>query len=130
MNYIKSVVNSKKKSSCHVSRGPLCLNTAVDSMSLDLAKAFVAYQNMTQSTQYMYNPECVRKIYNSVYWSAMDKISADTDSDDKFGLYLFLGIAIGAVFVIAILLLVIYFKRRNNGEDESEDSTTKKLTGP
>ena len=87
--------------------------------------------NMTQSATFYENPEYVRTIYNSLYWSAMKKIMNDDADDDKFGLYLFLGIAIGAVFVIAILLLVIYFKRRKSDEDETEEGTTvKKLADP
>ena len=85
---------------------------------------------MTMSTAFFDNPACVKTIYNGVYWTALDKISDADSEDDKFGLYLFLGIAIGAVFVIAILLLVIYFKRRKTDEDETEEASTKKLTGP
>lgn len=118
------------KSPCHVKRGPLCINAKVDDVSTDFYKAYVAYTRLTQDANYYNNTECVRKIYNSLYWTALDKIKEAEGEDDKFGLYLFLGIAIGAVFIIAILLLVIYFKRRKSDEDESEGITPDKLTTP
>jgi len=100
-------------------------------MPMAFFHAFIAYMNMTQGPNFYDNEVCVKTLYNSLYWTAVKKVNdeeADED-DDKFGLYLFLGIAIGAVFVIAILLLVIYFKRRKTDEDE-EETSKEKLTTP
>jgi hypothetical protein len=91
-------------------------------MPIDFAKAYTAFSDAKGSAEYVNNTECVKSMYNSLYWKAIDAIGAD---EDNVGLYLFLGIAIGAVFVIAIILLVIYFKNRKT--DETTE-TTEKLT--
>jgi len=94
-------------------------------MPMEFFKAYKAYIDMTQSINVYDNNDCVKKTFNTLYWTAVDKINEEEEDDeDKFGLYLFLGIAIGAVFIIAILLLVIYFKRRKSDEDEAEEPTT------
>jgi hypothetical protein len=105
-------------------KGVFCLPKAFDSMSLEFYKAYVAYNDITRGTKFAFNQDCVKKTINKDYWFAHDKASDDDES--KFGLYLFLGIAIGAVFVIAILLLVIYFKRKGEDDEETEGNT--KLT--
>ena len=97
-------------------------------MSLEFYKAYIAYMKMTQPAAFINNEECVSTIYTNVYWTAVNKVKEAEDDEDKFGLYLFLGIAIGAVFVIAILLLVIYFKRRKSDEEETEEGATTKMT--
>ncbi len=116
-----------EKSPCHIKRGPLCLNKKIDDMPLEFFKAYVSYMKMTQPALFINNTECVSNIYTKLYWTSIDKINEADSDEDKFGLYLFLGIAIGAVFVIAILLLVIYFKRRKSDEDEAEETTTGKM---
>eukprot|EP01022_Parablepharisma_sp_SALTPOND_P016478 TRINITY_DN241_c0_g1_i1.p1 TRINITY_DN241_c0_g1~~TRINITY_DN241_c0_g1_i1.p1 ORF type:complete len:468 (+),score=34.89 TRINITY_DN241_c0_g1_i1:878-2281(+) len=121
-------VASFEKPLCHVKRGPLCLYKKADDMPLEFYKAYIAFIKVTQPVSVMENDECVRAIYNNLYWKAQDKIKESEDEEDKFGLYLFLGIAIGAVFVIAILLLVIYFKRRKADEDDLEETTGERLT--
>ena len=102
---------------------------AIDDMPMTFFRAYVAYVKATQAISLLKNPPCVDTIYNSLYKMSVQKIAED-DDDDKFGLYLFLGIAIGAVFVIAILLLVIYFKRRKSDDEDVEGgaATKEKLT--
>jgi len=94
----------------------------LDDMPSDFANAFKAYSDARNSAEYVNNTECVKKMYNSLYWKAVDVIEGDSDN---VGLYLFLGIAIGAVFVIAIILLVIYFKNRKT--DDTSDTPAEKL---
>ena len=101
-------------------------------MPIEFFKAYVAYVKVTQPNSIDFdkdNEKCVKSTFNRLYWTAIDMIENE-DDEDKSGLYLFLGVAIGAVFVIAILLLVIYFKRRNTEEEESEETTkgAEKLT--
>ena len=84
-------------------------------MGNEFYKAYIAYHELTGYQRYLNNTSLIKETVNSMYWTIKNKVG----DDDKFGLYLFLGIAIGAVFVIAILLLVIYFKRRK-GEDETD----------
>ena len=84
-------------------------------MGNEFYNAYIAYHELTGYQRYINNTQLIKETVNSVYWAIKSKVS----DDDKFGLYLFLGIAIGAVFVIAILLLVIYFKRKK-GEDETD----------
>ena len=88
-------------------------------MGEDYYKALVTYTKMTRWVSVHNNTECVKKTLNSEYWSSYDMINGADDDEDKFGLYLFLGIAIGAVVVIGALLLVIYLKRRK-GDDQDE----------
>ncbi len=99
-------------------------------MSTELAKAIVAYTNSSNYELITDNDACVRTIFNNAYWSALKIVYPGDDSEDGFGLYLFLGIAVGAVFVIAVLLLVIYFKRRKTDESEETEEGAKKLTEP
>ena len=113
--------------SCHISKGVFCMNKPIDEMPISFFMAYVAYIKATQAVALLENPPCVDTIYNSLYKTALKKID-ENDDDDKFGLYLFLGIAIGAVFVIAILLLVIYFKRRKSDEEETNEGVTKLTT--
>ena len=103
---------------CHISKGVLCLYKPLADMEQNFFKAFVQYNNMVKGAAFFANEECVKKVINSDYWFAKEKI--DEGDDDKFGLYLFLGIAIGAVVVIGILLLVIYLKRGNDDEEERQ----------
>lgn len=88
-------------------------------MDINFFKAFVQYNEMIKWASFHENEDCVKKVINADYWFAKEKVDSDAD-DDKFGLYLFLGIAIGAVVVIGILLLVIYLKR---GSEEDEETT-------
>lgn len=74
---------------------------------------------MTRWVSFFRNEDCVKNVINIDYWKAMNKINLE--EDDKFGLYLFLGIAIGAVVVIGVLLLIIYLKR--GGDDEEQTSS-------
>lgn len=115
---------------CHVLRGVLCLNVEHSKMSEEYAKAYVAYANFSNYHMFVDNEACVKTIYNKLFWTAMDKLYGSGAEDDTFGLYLFLGIAIGSVFIIAILLLVIYFRRRKTDEYDSSENSTNKLTGP
>lgn len=93
-------------------------------MSQEFYKAYVAYLDLTTGPKFMFNQDCVKQTINKDYFYAVNQIADDDES--RFGLYLFLGIAIGAVFVIAILLLVIYFKRKGEDDDDTEGNT--KLT--
>ena len=77
-------------------------------------------------TKFLFNQECVKQTINKDYWYAVKQ--AEDDDESRFGLYLFLGIAIGAVFVIAILLLVIYFKRKGEDDEETTEGNTKLTT--
>lgn len=89
-------------------------------MSNEFYKALVAYLEFTQGVNLKYNEDCVKYALNYVYWDAYKKLNPEGPLDDNFGLYLFLGIAIGAVIVIAILLLIIYFKRKGDDEEETD----------
>ncbi len=94
-------------------------------MSEDYLNAVLTYTKMTKWVAIHKNDECVKKTINSEYYDAFDALNSD-DDEDKFGLYLFLGIAIGAVVVIGALLLVIYLKRRKGDEgDETTGGNTK-----
>jgi hypothetical protein len=121
-DYMNEMVSSQK---CHFEAGPLCMYKNVDDMSVSWAKAYIAFTDFSDYSKYVDNPEFVKNTMNKLYYQILDKALSEEDS--KFGLYLFLGIAIGAVFVIAILLLVIYFKRRK-GEEEDTAGATAKLT--
>lgn len=96
------------------------MTKALEDMGTEFYRAYIAYHDMTEYTRFANNTDLIKDTVNSLYWNIKKKI---VDDDNKFGLYLFLGIAIGAVFVIAILLLVIYFKRRK-GDDEEAAPTT------
>jgi len=97
-------------------------------MGLDFAKAYVKYNNATRWAMYMNNTECVKKVLNADFWDAIKMIEdAAEDDDDKFGLYLFLGVAIGAVVVIAVLLLVIYLKKSKSDEEENTSEEPMKV---
>jgi hypothetical protein len=118
-------VKAMKNETCHVSRGPLCMAKNYDDMDTDYLRAYLAYQKMTRWALYFNNTECVKNVINMEYYK-MQKVLDDKEADvGKFGLYLFLGIAIGAVVVIAILLLVIYFKRKKGEDEETNEATTK-----
>ena len=107
---------------CHVLRGIFSMTKK--GLTLDYAKAVRAYYIATTGAIIVENADCVKKSINRLYWDS-DKMvkDAEEEEEDQFGLYLFLGIAIGAVFVIAILLLVIYFKRRKNEDDDAGADT-------
>ena len=111
----------QKTTGCHITKGPLCLLKEFSQMGDDYYNAVVIYTKMTKWVAVFNNTDCVKKTLNSEYWDAFDAISIDED-EDKFGLYLFLGIAIGAVVVIGALLLVIYLKRRKSEDDEPTDT--------
>lgn len=109
---------------CHISRGIFCKYS--NDMPKEFYQAYIAYMNVTRGVNYLDNLECVKKTINLEYWTFFDK-AADED-ESRFGLYLFLGIAIGAVFVIAILLLVIYLKRKGDDDEETTEPGNAKLT--
>jgi len=111
-------------------RGPLCKQKKMAEMGDGYYKALIAYYRLTRWHMYQDNPECVKKVINSDYWEAVDilKKEEDDDDDDNFGLYLFLGVAIGAVVVIAVLLLVIYLKRGKSDEEETTGNDPLKVT--
>jgi hypothetical protein len=120
--------SNKLNETCHILSGPFCKFKSDDNMPIEYYKALVAVMELSQGSNYKFNADCAKQTVNKDYWVTVDKASTES----RFGLYLFLGIAIGAVFVIAILLLVIYFKRK--GDDEDDDSgqglTTKKEQTP
>jgi len=93
----------------------------MNEISVEYAKAYVLYHNMTAWSTYHNNPECVKNMLYPQYWAAIKTVKGEEEEEDKFGLYLFLGVAIGAVVVIAVLLLVIYMKK---GKSEEEEGTT------
>jgi hypothetical protein len=96
-----------------------------DDLDTDFLRAYVTYQKMTRWALYFNNTDCVKNVINFEFYK-IQGILDDRDSEtSKFGLYLFLGIAIGAVVVIAILLLVIYFKRKKGEDEETNEATTK-----
>ncbi len=126
MNYVKQV--AENKDGCHVGRGPLCTPSEFKDMGEDYYRALVAYNKMTRWNMFYNNTDCVKKILNSEFWDAVDAIDEADDDDDKFGLYLFLGVAIGAVVVIAILLLVIYLKKSKTDDEETSGEEPLKVT--
>lgn len=95
-------------------------------MDMKYYKALVAYNNMTKGILYQNISDCTLKIFDPDYSFALSKVKDAADEQDKFGLYLFLGIAIGAVVVIAILLLVIYLKKGKDNEGTDEPTTSSK----
>ena len=112
-------LNPDRAKDCNIARGVFSLTKS--DLTIDYARAYKAYILMTQGAITVDNEECVKKSISKMYWDAVAKVDAeDVEDEDQFGLYLFLGIAIGAVFVIAILLLVIYFKRRKSDDDDTE----------
>lgn len=120
-SYAISMADSAEQK-CHISEdeGVLCMyKNKIENMGKEYASAYVAFYEGTQFSKYAENPEYIKLTINKKYWDA----KKSSEEDSKFGLYLFLGIAIGAVFVIAVLLLVIYFKRRKG--DDTEEGTTK-----
>ena len=96
-------------------------------MSDDYYKAIVAYNKLIRWNAVYNNTDCVKKNVNAEYWDAVDAL-AEEDADDKFGLYLFLGVAISAVVVIAILLLVIYLKKNSTDDEETTGEEPLKVT--
>ncbi len=113
---------AEKNPKCHISKGPLCLSKPIAEMGKTYYQALVAYYKATKWVALYNTEECMMNALEAEYVYAFKQIGSD-DDDDQFGLYLFLGIAIGAVFVIAILLLVIYFKRRQSDDSEAEPTT-------
>eukprot|EP00830_Metopus_es_P002234 TRINITY_DN119_c0_g1_i1.p1 TRINITY_DN119_c0_g1~~TRINITY_DN119_c0_g1_i1.p1 ORF type:complete len:429 (-),score=79.43 TRINITY_DN119_c0_g1_i1:6-1193(-) len=111
---------------CHILSGPMCLSKKFSEMPSEYFKALVAFTKVTQSAALIDDQAYIKATFMRNYYDALDKVnSSDTD---KFGLYLFLGIAIGAVLVIAILLLVIYFKKSKSEDDEAGETTKEKYT--
>ncbi len=122
-------MRDNKLAVCHVSKGLLCLYKAFGSMGTDFYRAQVAYTKLTRWETVYENPECVKNVLNAEYWQAVSAIDADGDDDDKFALYLFLGVAVGAVLIVGILLLVIYLKKGKSEDDEGITEGLKVATG-
>lgn len=109
---------------CHVNRGALCLGKEMKDMGADYLRALITYNQITRWALFHENPPCVMNILNSEYWDAVRTLKElEPADDDNFGLFLFLGVAIGAVVVIAILLVVIYIKKNKPDEEESTPGT-------
>lgn len=111
---------------CHILSGPMCLSKQFSEMSTEYYKALIAFTKVTQSAALIDAETYIKATFMRNYYDALDK--ANSSDGDKFGLYLFLGIAIGAVLVIAILLLVIYFKKSKSEDDEAGETTKEKYT--
>lgn len=108
-------MNSGKE--CHVSLGPFCRNDVFTEMTEEYLKAYIAHAELHHPTLALDNEDIKKMLYPD--YVAAKAALGDASDEDRFGLYLFLGIAVGAVLVIAVLLLIIYLKRRG-----SEDSLT------
>ena len=119
---------AKDNVGCHISKGALCTSQSLDDMDEDYYDAFLSYNKMARWNVFFNNSDCVKKTINSEYWDVVTALENLDDGDDKFGLYLFLGVAIGAVVIIAVLLLVIYLKKNSSDEEETTGEEPLKVT--
>ena len=108
---------------CHIELGAFCTNgTSIKDMSQEFIKAYIEYMDLTHPTLAL-DSNKVLVITNKKYVDAKASIS-NNPTTKKFDLYLFIGIAIGAVAILAILLYVIYTKRKGITDDDLEVDET------
>jgi len=111
-------MDSGSRHKCSIEKGPFCINKeSISEMSLEFKRAYVEYIEMRFPELTENVSPCFKKTFFQDYWKAKTDV---LDDDDKFGLYLFLAVATGAIVVIAILLLVIYFRRKSDDTPEEE----------
>lgn len=60
------------------------------------------------------NSPAVRNVYARDYWEAVDKLNTN---DDKFLMYLIIGISFGVVLIAVIVVVIICVKKRGSSED-------------
>ena len=101
------------------------MKTTYQNLTVEYLRAYVSYNKLWRWALYFNNSDCIKKVINYEFSKLADILKEKDDEGGRFGLYLFLGIAIGAVVVIAILLLVIYFKRKKGDEDEETGGKTR-----
>lgn len=63
------------------------------------------------------NSDEVKKIYGKAYWDAMDILNKKPADNNKFMMYLIIGISGGVVLIAAIVIVIICLRRRNSSED-------------
>jgi len=86
-------------------------------MSLEFKLAYTQYIEMRFPEVRENVSHCLTGMFLQDYW----KVKTDLEDDDKFGLYLFLAVATGAIVIITILLLVIYIKRKSDDDTPEEE---------
>lgn len=78
-------------------------------------EAFVQNTRLSAWHSLADNPDYVKKMYYQDYYDALDKISSG--KDNKFMMYLIIGISGGVVLVAVIVIVIICIKRRGSSED-------------
>ena len=87
-------------------------------MGSDFDEAYLAYMQMTRQAIYEDNEPCVQAVINSAYWGARERIKKREEEGGN-GKYIFLGIAIGIIFVTAFALFVWYYRKQANNQTSS-----------
>jgi len=95
-------------------------------MGIDYYKAYVAYMRLTSEPLLMDNPQCVKKIVNTMYWEAIAAI--DKDKEDNQIKYIILAVAIGVVFILSLALFTVYFRRKSSVESKETTEPKEETT--
>lgn len=111
-------MNSTRRPSCSIAKGPFCVNKkSINDMDSDFKEAYQQYIEMMYPEVLADTISCVKDVFFHDYWVLKGNVD---EADEKFGLYLFLAVATGAIIIIAILLLVIYIRRKSGDSEEEQ----------
>ena len=105
---------------CHINRGPLCQYKEFEDMGEAYHRAYLAYMEITKGGTLINNEECVKGTINKLYWTSKAIIDEIDDVKDNTLKFIFLGVTIGILFLIALFLFLLYIKRQKSAASEIE----------
>lgn len=85
-------------------------------MGKEFYESIVQHARFSSWHELVDNPNYVKTMYSKLYYDALAKITS-SDSDNKFMMYLIIGISGGVVLIAAIVVVIICIKRRRNSEE-------------
>eukprot|EP00826_Nyctotherus_ovalis_P007964 TRINITY_DN1205_c0_g2_i14.p1 TRINITY_DN1205_c0_g2~~TRINITY_DN1205_c0_g2_i14.p1 ORF type:complete len:365 (+),score=83.44 TRINITY_DN1205_c0_g2_i14:202-1296(+) len=113
INFFKNANYTEQHRTC----APFCLRKGFKDMGTDFFKAFTISIRAHKAHFLENNSEEVKKIYNKAYWEAMDILNKKSVDNNKFMMYLIIGISGGVVLIAAIVIVIICLRRRNSTEE-------------
>lgn len=93
-------------------------------MGIEFYRALANFMEMTRGSIYIENEDCVKKVINTDYWNAKEKIRAkDSESNLK---YIILGSFVISVFLITLIVLGVYYKNKIDAQKDDKDKAVTK----
>ena len=80
-------------------------------MGEEYDRAYIIYMRMARNALYIDNEPCAKAVINAPYWDALERVQKN-EKEVGTGKYIFLGVAIGVIFVLALVLFIRYYQKQ------------------